>query len=254
MQRLLQDLREQFANHILHQGHDLFFVDERHLDIELGEFGLPVGAQVFIAETAHDLIIAIHAGDHQDLLEQLRRLRQGEEFAGMGAARHQIIPRAFGRGLGQDRGFDIQETAFIEKAAQHARGLGAHHQAPLHGRPAEIQITITQADFLAELGVVLDLERQRLGTIQDFQALAIDLHLSGGQVGIFRPRRTASYPSLDLEDEFAAHPFRIGEILRLVGIENDLDQALTITQIDEDDPAMVAAAMHPAADLHILIH
>ena len=44
--------------------------------------GLAVGAQVLVAETARDLVVAVHAGHHQQLLEQLRRLRQGVELAG----------------------------------------------------------------------------------------------------------------------------------------------------------------------------
>jgi hypothetical protein len=49
--------------------------------IDLGELGLAVGAQVLVAEAAHDLVVAVEAGNHQQLFEQLRRLRQGVELA-----------------------------------------------------------------------------------------------------------------------------------------------------------------------------
>ena len=52
---------------------------KRHLQIDLGELRLAVGAQVLIAEAARDLEILVEAGDHQDLLEDLRRLRQRVE-------------------------------------------------------------------------------------------------------------------------------------------------------------------------------
>ena len=65
-----------------HQFHDPVLCQEGGLDVELGEFGLAVGAQVLIAEAAHDLVVAIEARDHQQLFEDLRRLRQREEFAG----------------------------------------------------------------------------------------------------------------------------------------------------------------------------
>ena len=90
--------------------HHCVLAQERGFDIELGEFGLAVGAQVFVAETAHDLVVAIDTRHHQQLLEQLRRLRQRKELAGMGAAGHQVIARAFRRGLGQHRRFDFPET------------------------------------------------------------------------------------------------------------------------------------------------
>ena len=67
---------------------------ERDLDVHLRELGLPVGAQVLVAEALHDLEVAIHARDHQDLLEDLRRLRQRVELARVHAARHQVVARA----------------------------------------------------------------------------------------------------------------------------------------------------------------
>ena len=56
-------------------------VDEGHFQVELGELGLAVAAQVFVAEAARDLEITVHAGDHQQLLQLLRRLRQGIELS-----------------------------------------------------------------------------------------------------------------------------------------------------------------------------
>ena len=43
-----------------------------HLDVELGELRLPVGAQVFVAETVCDLEVLIQAANHAQLLEELR--------------------------------------------------------------------------------------------------------------------------------------------------------------------------------------
>ena len=83
---------------------------ERDLDVDLRELGLPIGAQILVAEAADDLEVAIDARDHQDLLEDLRRLRQREELARMHAARHEIVARALGRRLGQDRRLDLEEA------------------------------------------------------------------------------------------------------------------------------------------------
>ena len=132
MQRHLDRLREQLADQAFHHTGDVVLVDERHLDVELGELRLAVGAQVLVAEAAHDLKVAVHARHHQDLLEQLRRLRQREEAAGMGAARHQVIARAFGRGLGQHRRLDLEETVAIQVAAQLARQARAQAQVLAH--------------------------------------------------------------------------------------------------------------------------
>jgi nitrate reductase NapAB chaperone NapD len=54
--------------------------------VDLGELGLAVGAQVLVAEALGDLVVAVEARHHQQLLEELRRLRQREELPGVHAA------------------------------------------------------------------------------------------------------------------------------------------------------------------------
>ena len=60
---------------------DVVLLDEGHLEVELGELGLAEAAQVLVAEAAGDLVVALVAAHHQQLLEQLRRLRQRVERA-----------------------------------------------------------------------------------------------------------------------------------------------------------------------------
>jgi hypothetical protein len=50
--------------------------------VDLGELGLAVGAGVLVAEAAADLHVAVAAGDHQDLLEELGALREGVPLPG----------------------------------------------------------------------------------------------------------------------------------------------------------------------------
>ena len=90
---------------------------ERHLQIDLREFGLAVGAQILVAEAAHDLEILLEAADHQQLLEDLRRLRQRVELAGIDAAGHQIVARALRRRARHERRLDLEESLF----GQHLR-------------------------------------------------------------------------------------------------------------------------------------
>ncbi|SKT67734.1 Uncharacterised protein [Mycobacteroides abscessus subsp. abscessus] len=66
---------------LLGERDDIVLVHEAHLDVELGEFGLPVGAEILVPVTARDLVIPLHTGDHEQLLEQLRALRQRVETA-----------------------------------------------------------------------------------------------------------------------------------------------------------------------------
>src|SRR5712692_10978063 len=68
-------------HHAFDHAEDGVLSREGNFEIELGELRLPVGAQVFVAETFYDLEITVEAADHQDLLKNLWRLRQRVELA-----------------------------------------------------------------------------------------------------------------------------------------------------------------------------
>ena len=76
---------------------DILLLYKRHFHIDLRELRLTVGAEILVAEATGNLIILVHAANHQHLLENLRRLRQSVELAGMHAAGHEVIACAFGR-------------------------------------------------------------------------------------------------------------------------------------------------------------
>ena len=75
-----ENVFEQVFGHSFEQLQHVVAIDERHLAVDLCEFGLTVGPQVLVAEAAHDLEITVIARDHQQLLERLRRLRQRVEL------------------------------------------------------------------------------------------------------------------------------------------------------------------------------
>src|SRR5580698_10023738 len=52
---------------------------EGHFQIDLCELRLPVRAEIFVAEAAHNLKIFLEAAHHKDLFKDLRRLRQRVE-------------------------------------------------------------------------------------------------------------------------------------------------------------------------------
>ena len=73
-------LLKQCLDHALSELHHLSLIRKRQLYIDLSEFWLTISAQVLIAETSSDLIVTVKTRDHQQLLEELRRLRQRKEF------------------------------------------------------------------------------------------------------------------------------------------------------------------------------
>lgn len=150
----VQHLGEQAADQAFVQRQDLVHGHERGFDIQLGEFRLPVGTQVLIAEAAGDLVVPVEAGNHQQLLEQLRGLRQREKLTGIGAAGHQIVAGTFRGRARENRRLDIQEAFLIEKHPQEGRHPRAQSHALDHGRPAQIHIPVAQAHILACFFVV----------------------------------------------------------------------------------------------------
>ena len=73
--RAAEDLRDK----PLHQRQEVVPVQEGGLDVDLGELGLAIRAQILVPEAAHDLEVALEPADHQDLLEELGRLGQRVE-------------------------------------------------------------------------------------------------------------------------------------------------------------------------------
>ena len=143
------------ARQRLHGLHDLVLRQERGLDIELREFRLAVGTQVFVTEAFDDLVVTIKARDHEQLLEDLRRLRQREKLAGMGARGHEVVARAFGRGFGEHRGFDVDETGVVQIVAHGAGDLVTQTQALGHVLAAQIDVAVLEAHFFADVFVEL---------------------------------------------------------------------------------------------------
>ena len=87
-----QGFLEHIGNQLFSEGHDVILVHKGHFHIQLGEFRLTVGPQVFIPEAPGDLEVPFHPRNHQQLFEQLGRLRQCVELARVHTAGHQVVP------------------------------------------------------------------------------------------------------------------------------------------------------------------
>ena len=163
------DRRQHRGEQVLDQGSDVVPMDEGHFKVELGEFGLPVAAQVLIAETARDLEVALQAGHHQQLFELLGRLGQGVELSGMHAGGHQVVARAFGGGFEQDGGFDLDETVLVEVIAHELDHFMAQDQVVLHTLTSQVEVAVFQAHVLVGVFVFVDHERQGFGRVEYFK-------------------------------------------------------------------------------------
>ena len=196
--QLVADEGPYLAQNVLGDGDDVILLDEAHLHVQLGELGLAVGPEVLVAVAAGDLVVALHSGDHEQLLEELGALGQGVPGAGRQPCGHQEVPRPLGRGAGQGRGLDLDEVVRVQDPARGLADLGAQADGALHGAAAQVQVAVAQAGLLPHLagvlGVVGDLEGQRGGHVEDLDVGDHDLDLARGQIGV----RVALGPGRDL--------------------------------------------------------
>ena len=237
---------EHVLDHALEQVTDLLLAKERGLDVDLRELGLAVGAQVFVAEALGDLVVAVEAGHHQQLLEQLGRLRQREEVAVVHAAGHQVVARALGRALGEHGRLDVDETVLVQEAAHRHRHLVAQHQVALHHRAAQIQHAVGEARGFRQV-LVVELERRCDRWVEHLELVAQHLDLAALEAVVGGAFRARAHQALDLHAELVAQFLGHLEHLRAVRVAHHLHVAFAVAQVDEDHTAVVAPAVDPAA-------
>ena len=228
-------------------------VHEAHLDVDLRVLGLAVGAQVLVAEAARQLVVAVDAGHHEDLLEHLRRLRQRVEGARLQARRHEEVARPFGRRPGQHGRLDLEEPLLVEVAAGRLRGAVTQLDVGQHGRPAQVEVAVPEAQRLVDLGSLagLDGEGRRLGLAEHCRLADRDLDLAGRQARVDRLLAARHDLAADLDHELGTH--RLGEMVRLGGerrVEHELHETAAVAQVDEDEVAVVAPPRDPAGERH----
>ena len=192
--------------------------------------------------------------DHEQLLVELRRLRQRVELAGMHAARHEVVARAFGRRLREDRRLDLEEAALVEEASRRLLKAVAQNQILLQLGATQVEIPMLETQLLG--GELLspsarDRNRRRLGGSDDPEIAAPSLRRRPSPSPRFasradarRPRlrsiTTVSRPSLPRAlDDVGRRPARI---------ERDLHDAGAIAEVEKNESAEVSRAVHPAAE------
>src|SRR5204863_5594850 len=96
--------------------------------------------------------------------------------------------------------------------------------------------------------LVVDLERWREGWVQDLDLVREDLDLATDQAGVDRALRARANAPRNRDDVFVAKFLCRRESGGPIRIADHLHESFAVAQIDENDAAMVAAPVHPAAD------
>ena len=241
----IAEFLEDAVQYRLDRGKHILLRHKRHFEIELVELARrAVGAARFVAKARRDLEIAVEPGDHQQLLELLRRLRQRVEFARVQPARHVVGARALGRVGGQDRRLKFGEALGDHPPADRGDDLRAQHDVGVHLLAPQIEKAVGEAHLLGVFGIAVDRERQRQGLRLDFDRGDHELDLAGIEPGVDGVGRTGGDPPGHRRHTFQAQ--RVGGWeQRRGGVDHALGDAVVIAQIDKQQMAVIALAVDP---------
>ena len=214
------------------------------LGVELHELVLAVGAEVLVAQATGDLVVAVDAADHQQLLEQLGALRQRVERAGLLARRHEELARSLGRRRHQHRCLDLDEALTLHRGAHRAVDRAADAEVALHALASHVEVAVAEANRLVDLvGSFVDRERRRLGDRQHLDGAVADLDLAGRQVRVHGALGTGSHRAGDAHDVLRAQVVR--------AVDHALHEPRVVADVDEREVlAVLAAPRDPSAHRH----
>ena len=192
----LGELLEHAAHHGLDGGEHVLLLDEAHLQVELVELaGRAVGARVLVAEAGRDLEVAVEARDHDQLLELLRRLRQGVELARMHARGHQEVARPLGSSTpsGSASGTRRSRLSRMRRRIEAMISLRSMMLLCSVSRRRSRKRYL-QPQVLRVVGLAEHRNRQLLGRRQHLDLAGEHLDLAGRQLGVDACPRAARAP------------------------------------------------------------
>ena len=165
----------------------------------------------------------------------------------MDAAWDEVVAGALRRALRQDWRLDLQETLFVEVVPHQLHDFMPKGEATVHAGPAQVHVAPFEPRGVVDVDVVADLERGSPGRVEDRQGACDEFDIAGGQFGVFGAVPASHDLARDLYDPFRAEVFCRGVCgLVELRVEDDLRDAGAVAQVDEDERAVVAAAVYPA--------
>ena len=124
-----------------------------------------------------------------------------------------------------------------------------------HALAAQVEVAVAQTQRLVDRLVRVDLERRRLGVGEQLDLLHGQLDLAGGELRVDRallaPHHAAAGGQHVLGAQGVSGGVRLGRLLRA---EDELQQPGAVAQVDEDQAAVIAPAVHPAGNTRLAVH
>ena len=166
------------------------------------------------------------------------------------AGGHEEVAGALGGRLDQRGGLDLVETAPGEELAHEEHDLVAEADDLGDAGAAQVDVAMAESHELVDLALVVDGERGRKGLVEHLDAGGGNLDLARGHVGVDGLGGTAPDDALDAKDPLGAGAVGGFVGLGVLRVDHDLDDAVRVTEVDEDEATVVAAAVDPAGDAH----
>ena len=116
----------------------------------------------------------------------------------------------------------------------------------------QIEEAVLEPDLLRIFLVAEHRHRQLVGRAQHLDVLDVDLDLTGRQIRVLGAAGTAAHLAVDPHHPFGAQRLDLLE-RRTVRVGDHLAQAIVVAQIDEENAAVVAHAVHPAGEPDLFV-
>ena len=149
-----------------------------------------------------------------------------------------IVTRTFRGRFRQIRCFDVHEIQVIQIVADSARRLVANFHIVHHFVSSQIDVAVFHTQFIGYVQIAFDIERRRLRFRQNFHGFRFDFDCARADVRVDLVCFAKDHFTFDLQDIFPTDRFRNAEgFFAEFCIENDLDDAFAVTQVDKDQSA-----------------
>ena len=206
---------------------------------------MPISSQIFVPHAPGNLVVAIDAANHEELLGNLRALRQHVERAWLQPARDGELSGALRGGHPQERSLHLDEALAIHRPPERGVHFRPQPEVPLHPLAAKVDISVLKPYLLISFGPRVQRERRRLSCGEDFHFVRTDFDLTRVETFVRSALRT--------EPHRARHPHDVFRPKFLGAVDNTLDDAGVVPHVYERQVlALLAPSRHPTTDRDLL--
>jgi hypothetical protein len=171
----------------------------------------------------------------------------------MHAAGDEKIACPFRRGLGEDGRFDLQEALLAERLANGEGDVVAQAEVALHLSAAQVNVAVFEADFFVLDGLFSRREGREARVVEDEQLGGFNLDLAGGHLGIDGVFGAQAHLADGGNDILRADGFTLEVAFGCeLFIQDNLRDAGAVAEVEEDQVAVVTAAVDPAHEDDVL--